>query len=165
MCNILTWPTGGNTVDVVDRYIDKIGGIIRMSSYPQVLCIGGCWWQLHLAEDNINKVIIEISQYPQVLCISRCWWQLHPAEDNTNEVITGMSPYPQVLCISGCWWQLHPAKDNINKVIIRISSWPMDMVELCNGGRCIRPQKWAWASSQQGTNNIINGKQRSETWV
>ena len=43
MCNILTWPAGVNTVDPVDRYIDKNGVITGMSPYPQVLCIGGCW--------------------------------------------------------------------------------------------------------------------------
>ena len=86
--------------------------------------------------------------------------QLHSVEDNINKVITGMSPYPQVLCIGGCWWQLHPAEDNINKVIIGISPWPMDVAEFDDGGRCVRSQIWAWASSQWGTNNITNGKQR-----
>ena len=42
-CNILTWPAGVNTADVVDRSIDKTGVITKKSSCPQVLCIRGCW--------------------------------------------------------------------------------------------------------------------------
>ena len=43
MWNILTWPAGENTADVVDRYIDKTSMITEMSSCPQMLCISGCW--------------------------------------------------------------------------------------------------------------------------
>ena len=43
ICNILTWPAGVNTADVVDRFIDKIWVITWISSYPLVLCTGGCW--------------------------------------------------------------------------------------------------------------------------
>ena len=41
----------------------------------------------------------------------------------------------------------------------------MDVVQSGDDGRCVHPQKWALASSQWGTNNITNGKQRSETWA
>ena len=104
-----------------------------------------------------NRTVLE---YINVTCrceYSGCCWQIH-----WLDWITGMSSCPQVLRIAGCWWQLHPAEDNINKVIIGISSWPMDVVEFGDGGKCVRSQKWAWASSQWGTKNITNRKQ-SET--
>ena len=58
LCVTLMWPAGVNTVDVVDRYIDKIGVITGMSSCPQVLCIGGCWESC-----TRPKIIKWISEY------------------------------------------------------------------------------------------------------
>ena len=53
--------------------------------------------------------------------LSGCCWQIHPAEDNINKVISGISPCHAGVELSGCCWQLHPAEENINKVITGIS--------------------------------------------
>ena len=63
-CNILTWPAGVNTADVVDRYIDKIGVINLNITMPTGAVCRRMLRQLHPVEDNINKVIIRISLWP-----------------------------------------------------------------------------------------------------
>ena len=42
-------------------------------------------------------------------CIGRCCWQLHPAEDNINKVIIGISHWPRGVVELGEWWQICPS--------------------------------------------------------
>ena len=80
--NILSWPAGVNTVDVVDRKIDNTGVITEMSSCPRVLCISGCW------DSCIRPGMISTRwlpkchpKCPQVLWIRWMLKQVHPVED------------------------------------------------------------------------------------
>ena len=71
ICNILTWAAGAE---------------------PR-----GCCWQIHwLDRSDCRNVTMSIRS----CCFGGCFWQLHPTEDNINKVITGMSPCPTVVVVS-----------------------------------------------------------------
>ena len=104
--------------------------------------------------DHLNVITPTGAVYQQMLR------QLHPAGDDVNKMIAEISPCPQVLCIGGCWDScIRPKIISAGWLSAEwlLSPWPMDVVKLGDGGRCIRLEKWVWANSQWGTNNITNG--------
>ena len=76
-CSILTWSASVNTVGVVD----KTGVITEMSSYPQVLCIRGCWHS-YIRSSIISTNWLPKCHHAHSCCeYGGCWKQVHPVED------------------------------------------------------------------------------------
>ena len=116
-------------------------------------CVGGYYWQLHLTEDNINKVITRnVTMSCRCFCIGGYYWQLHLTEDNINKVITGMSPCPAGVVVSA---------DIIDSFIwpkIISTKWLPAGMSPCPAGVVVSADYWQLHLTEDNINKVITGQ-------